>query len=98
MARKTTLNRRQTMRQTIRQSFVSKGESVVERRSILRKVNNNIVDMGLVFSLILGVLNLKSNNVYDKKEVVEEFEKIRDVFEDIQTKITLKQAGVHRPS
>ena len=54
--------------------------------------------MGLVFSLILGVLNLKSNNVYDKKEVVEEFEKIRDVFEDIQTKITLKQAGVHRPS
>lgn len=67
IARKTTLNRRQTMRQTIRQSNVSKGGSVVERRSILSK------------------------NVYDKKQVVEEFEKIRDVFEDIQTKITMKQ-------
>ena len=30
--------------------------------------------------------------------MVQEFEKIRDVFEDIQTKITLKQAGVHGPS
>ena len=38
---------------------------------------------------------MKSDNVYDKKQVVEEFEKIRDVFEDIQTKITLKQARVH---
>ena len=53
VARKTTLNRRQTMRQTIRQSFVSKGESVVERRSILRKVNNNIVDLGMGFRLKL---------------------------------------------
>ena len=42
-----------------------------------------------------AVLNLKSKNVYDKKQVVEEFEKIRDVFEDIQTKITMKQARVN---
>ena len=48
MARKTTLNRRQTMRQTIRKTVVSKGESVV-RRSILRKGNNYFVDLGQEF-------------------------------------------------
>ena len=93
MARKTTLNRRQTMRQTIRKTVVSKGESVV-RRSILRKGNNYFVDLGQ--GVLYGInYTFKSDNVYDKKQVVEEFEKIRDVFEDIQTKITLKQARVH---
>ena len=30
--------------------------------------------------------------------MVEEFEKIRDVFEDIATKITMKKARIHRSS